>query len=139
MQNTKTAESFITDEALREQKIKDSQSIELIAHKVSRLATDMGALAVAQSRMAETLTALVRIEERQQTTSSRLDELGRVAMEKEVRLRTLEIAMPDNIDKRLSSIEEKMPGLVESRLWVICSMIGIIGLVGTAIMKGVFR
>ena len=139
MQSTKDGDRFITDEVLREQKIKDSQSLELIAHKVSRLATDMGALAVAQSRMAETLTALVRIEERQQTTSARLDELGRVAMEKEVRLRTLEIAMPDNIDKRLSSIEGKMPGLVESRLWVICSMVGIIALVGTALMKGIFK
>lgn len=129
----------IPDHVLREQQIKDSQSIELIAHKVSRLATDMSDLASAQRRMSESITALVRIEERQLTTSSRIDELTKSAAEKEIRLRLLEIAMPENADKRLSVIETQLPSLIESRLWLIAGGLGVIGLVAMAIAKLVFK
>lgn len=130
---------FIPDSVLREQQVKDSQSIELIAHKVSRLATDMSDLASAQRRMSESITALVRIEERQTTTTIRIDDIAKTAAEKEIRLRVLEKEIPDHLNARLSAIETKMPGLVESRLWLIAGGLGVLALVGKALAAFIFK
>lgn len=130
---------YVTDDVIRQQQFKDSQSIDLIAHKVSRLATDMSDLAAAQARMAETVTALVRIEERQILSSVRLAELANAGTSIELRVRALEMAVPDDLDKRMAAIETKLPSLIESRMWLIAGFAGMIALLGTALIKGVFR
>lgn len=124
---------------IREQQVRDSQAIELIAHKVTRLAVNMETLTAANVRMESAITSLVRIEERQTTTNIRVDDVVKAANDKEVRLRLLEISMPENADKRLSAIESKMPALVESRLWLIASFAMALGALFTAVMKGFFK
>lgn len=127
------------DSVLREQQVKDSQAIELIAHKVTRLAVNMETLTAANIRMEGAITSLVRIEERQTTTNTRLDEVVKAAADKELRLRLIEIALPENADKRLSTIESKLPALIESRLWLIASFAMALGALFTAVFKGAFK
>jgi dihydrodipicolinate reductase len=41
----------------------------------------------------------------------------------------------DDIDKRVRTIEEKLPGLVEVRRWVIAGMLAAVGMMGMALMQ----
>jgi hypothetical protein len=83
--------------------------------------------------LVEAMQSLVRIEERQLLTGDRLAQGAQTFQEHETRLRRVEQEIPENLDKRLVSIETKMPGLLESRGWVILGVLGGLGMMGAAI------
>ena len=87
----------------------------------------------------EALRSLVRIEERQLATGDRLAQGSQTFQDHETRLRKIEIAVPENLDKRLSSIEVSMPGLKESRGWVIAGVLGGLAMMGGAIVHTVLK
>jgi len=89
--------------------------------------------------IAAALQTLVRIEERQLHVSKRFDEFSAGATSREERLRQVELAMPENLDKRLSSIETTLPGLKELRKWVISGVLGGLGMMGAAILHTVLK
>ncbi len=86
-------------------------------------------------KIVDALSSLVRIEERQQATGDRLAMGAQTFQDHESRLRKVELDIPDNLDKRLSSIEVDMPGLKELRKWVILGVLGGLGMMGTALVK----
>lgn len=116
----------------------NNYAINLIAHKVNRLSTDMQGVMLNVSKMADSMTVLVRIEERQLNINSRIDELVKLSADKEVRLRALEIVVPDKVDVRLNDIERSLPSLVETRKWVIMGVLAGVGMIGAALLKLVF-
>lgn len=87
----------------------------------------------------EALQTLVRIEERQIRSDQRLAELGHTASRHEDRLRGVEVAVPENLGKRLNTIEASMPGLKEMRAWVIGGVLGGMGMMGVAIVQTVLK
>ncbi len=89
--------------------------------------------------IAETLQSLVRIEERQIQTSQRLTEGSAALKDHDDRLRWLEKQVPENLGKRLSSIETKIPGLLESHKWVVMGLLAGVGMVGAAVFHMVLK
>ncbi len=89
--------------------------------------------------IAATLQSLVRIEERQVATNEKLSEGAKVMRDHDDRLRKIEIEVPENLDKRLVSIETKIPSLVESRKWVVMGILAGIGMIGTAVIHMVIK
>lgn len=90
-------------------------------------------------KLIDAMSSLVRIEERQQATGDRLAMGAQTFQDHEARLRKIEVEMPENLDKRLSSIEAKMPGLVESRKWVVMGLLGGTGMIGAALLALVIK
>ena len=87
----------------------------------------------------DTLQSLVRIEERQIFTSDRIGQMAGAANDRELRIRALEAAMPPNAATRLVEIEKVIPGLIESRKWMVAGLLAVVGAVGAAIAKGLLR
>lgn len=84
--------------------------------------------------IAATLQSLARIEEKQMATTERLREGAETMQDHENRLRAVEMAVPEKLNKRLSDIEVQMPGLVESRKWVIIGVLAGIGMIGSSVI-----
>lgn len=89
--------------------------------------------------IAQTLSSLARIEERQVITNEKLMSGANIMSQHDVRIRHIEQAMPIDLHKRLGDIEQNMPGLKEARLWVIAGGLGIIAMVGTAVYQLVLK
>lgn len=89
--------------------------------------------------MAEALSTLVRIEERQIQANERLSSGAQSLREHDLRLRELETSVPGGLDKRLSTIEVGMPGLLESRKWVVGGVLFGASMIGTALVALVFK
>lgn len=81
------------------------------------------------------LSTLIRIEERQIYSAEKQDAIYSTVRELDTRARSLELAIPENLSKRLNAIEAKMPGLIELRKWAILGALGIAGIIGTAVIK----
>ena len=129
----------ITDfEKVAKQESHNNYAIDLIAHKVSRLSADMQGVMNSLGKMADSMTILVRIEERQLNINMRLDEMVKLSADKEMRLRALELVVPDKVDIRLSDIEKTLPALIETRKWVIMGVLAGVGMIGAALLKLVF-
>lgn len=86
-------------------------------------------------KLIDAMSSLVRIEERQQATGDRLAIGAQTFQDHESRLRKVEQEMPENLDKRLSAIEVAMPGLKESRTWVVLGILSGLGMMGAALAK----
>lgn len=87
----------------------------------------------------ETLKSLVRIEERQIATNARLVNVEEFQKEQADRLQAIEVALPENLDKRLVTIETKMPGLLESRRWIVGGVLASVGMLGVALAHTVLK
>lgn len=85
--------------------------------------------------IAATLSSLARIEERQMHSNEKTAAILVITQDHEARIRTLERGMPDNLEPRLNKIETDMPGLLESRNWMIGGILAILGIVGAAVLK----
>lgn len=72
----------------------------------------------------ENLKILVRIEERQIAASQRMDAAEEVQKEH---------------GTRLSVIEVKMPGLLESRRWIVGGVLASVGMIGIALAHTVLK
>ena len=70
--------------------------------------------------IASLLTSLVRVEERQASTNARLIE-GAETMR--------------NHETRIEQIEVQMPSLIEKSKWMVLGIIGVLALVGTALVN----
>lgn len=81
----------------------------------------------------ESLQILVRIEERQAQTNQRLAEGAQRMNELDGRIKTVEMAQPPDLEKRLLAIETAMPGLKEIRKWVVMGILGGLGMMGAAL------
>lgn len=112
--------------------------IEMLERRVGDLGGAVYRMDGKLDNITDTLSSLVRIEERQVSANEKLTN-GAIRMhDHENRLRALEMNVPDNLDKRLVSIETKIPGLVESRKWVVMGVLAGIGMMGIAVLKLVF-
>lgn len=115
-------------------------------HRILQLEREVQGTRAANDRMeqkidsiAETLRSLVRIEERQLATNTRVVALEYSQQDTQQRLRDLEVAMPENLDKRVVSIETKLPGLLEARRWVVTGVLAGIGMIGVAVVHLVLK
>jgi chromosome segregation ATPase len=68
----------------------------------------------------KSILLLARMEEREKAVQSRLED-GKVKMEA--------------LEKRLSEIERRVPGLTEMRNWVLAGILGGVGLMGVAVFN----
>jgi DNA repair ATPase RecN len=87
----------------------------------------------------EALQSLVRIEERQMAINTRLSDGAQTMQVHAEQIKQLQIAVPEKLDKRLVSIETKIPGLVESRGWVVAGVLGGLAMMGAALAHTVLR
>lgn len=85
------------------------------------------------------LITLVRIEERQVNHDAKLTEIKKSVEDQESRLRKIELALPDELDKRLGNIEKELPPLLESRKWVTMGLLGGIAMIGVSMMHIVLK
>ena len=96
------------------------------------------------------LTSLARIEERQISNKEKLDaysesidmlrhDIDQKAHHRDGRIRDLELAVPENLSKRLNTIESHIPGLLESKRWVSMGLLALVGVVGAAIIHLVVK
>jgi hypothetical protein len=85
--------------------------------------------------IAATLSSLARIEERQLHSNEKAVSMVSLTNDHENRLRMLERNMPDNLESRINRVESIMPGLQESRKWIVSGIVAIIGIVGLSLLK----
>jgi ElaB/YqjD/DUF883 family membrane-anchored ribosome-binding protein len=97
-----------------------SPAIDMLVHKVSRLSTDMTSVMTNMTQLTAGMTALIRIEERQQQIVERLSD-GTEKMKQ--------------LDDRVRDVELAMPQLVETRKWVIGGVLAGVGMIGAALLK----
>ena len=98
--------------------------ITLLERHAEATDTTMGRVENKIDTIVETLNSLVRIEERQSVINSRLNEGAQTMQGHEARIQT---------------IETKMPGLIEKAGWLVAGMLGIVGMVGVAAGKVLFK
>jgi hypothetical protein len=104
------------------------ERMENLSDTVTRVDTKLDGIAA-------TLSSLARIEERQVNTSERLSTSSTITADHESRIRILEKEMPVKAEDRITAIEKAMPGLIENRGWVISGVLGVLSLVGLAVVK----
>lgn len=85
------------------------------------------------------LITLVRIEERQVGHDTKLTEIKAAVVDQETRLRKIEIALPDNLEKRVIDIEKELPPLLESRKWVVTGLLAGVSMIGVSMMHIVLK
>ena len=95
-----------------------------LEHHAKSTDSTMGRVETKLDTIVETLNSLVRIEERQSVINIRLNE-GAQTMQ--------------GHETRIQSIEVKMPGLIEKAGWLVMGMLGVIGVVGAALLHGVIK
>lgn len=104
-----------------------------------KLAHDVARIEAKVDGIAETMQALVRVEERQARSAERLAELASAMKGHDDRLRAVELSIPNELDKRIGLIEKVLPQLVESRNWMMAGIIACVGLLGTSLAHQVLR
>lgn len=125
----------------------------LFDHRLTSVERAVETIASAVQEIAKNTTQIARIEVLHAETREGLERafkeisLSRAACTKnEERLRTIEIDMPalreakveqGEIEKRVLVIETAMPGLKETRSWVLRAMLALCGVVGVAVMATV--
>jgi len=87
----------------------------------------------------EAMQSLVRIEERQLSTGDRLAQGAQTFQDHEARLRHVEQEIPRKLEERLTGMENQMPGLVESRKWVVSGVLAGVSMIGVAVVALVFK
>jgi chromosome segregation ATPase len=105
-----------------------SKAIVEIRDGIKEIAANTGKLAVLEERHAETRDGLERA----------FKEIGKCQREHDDtddRIKTLEIAMPDRAKERLGAIEVAMPGLKETRRWLMAGVFAAVAAVGLALFK----
>ncbi len=103
------------------------RAVEKIADAVERIAESTAKMAQLEIRHAETRDGL----ERAFGEISRLQEQVRG---NEIRVHNLEVGKVIDAEKRIKAIEIDMPALKETRGWVVRAVIGIVALVGAALL-----
>lgn len=92
--------------------------------RITRLETTVERIDEAIRNIQESLAALVRLEERHAETR---ESLGRA------------FAAVKSVDDRVRAIETEMPMLKQVRQWVFSGVIGVLGIVGTAVVYMVVK
>ncbi len=85
------------------------------------------------------LVTLAHIDERQIAISENLVKVIDTQQSHGDRLATLEKAIPNELDKRLGAIETVMPGLKETRGWVVAGVLAGVAVLGTALAATVLK
>ncbi len=85
------------------------------------------------------LVALARIDERQINISENLVKVINTQATHSDRLAAVERAIPNELDKRLGLIETAMPGLKETRGWVVTGVLAGVAMIGTAVASLVLK
>ena len=114
----------------------DEKRLELLEQQLQETRREMGGKL---DNIGNALQGLVRIEERQVNTNSQLSELSSDMRDQENRLRKIEYAIPENLSRRLASIEVTLPGLKELRRWVITGVLAGLGMIGGAALHLVLK
>lgn len=83
----------------------------------------------------ESLVILARIDERHIAIAENLEKVLDTQNAQAARLAVLERSLPNELDKRLGSIEMAMPGLTETRKWVMSGILAGVGMIGVAVVS----
>jgi hypothetical protein len=108
------------------------KNVDTLHSSLQHTNTQLGAIGQA-------LTSLARIEERQIASKDKLEEINTGQDGIFTRLRLLEHSIPDNLGKRISAIESQMPGLQESRKWVVSGLVGACTLLAANLIHSVLK
>lgn len=87
----------------------------------------------------QSLVILARIDERHIGISENLVKVLDTQLHQGERLTALERCVPSNLSDRLGAIETAMPGLKETRGWVVAGVLGGISLMGVALAMLVLK
>lgn len=91
---------------------------DLLAQRLEALHGDVGDIKAALRDLANAVTRLAVVEERQQQAAA-AQERGFRALERvEARVSTLEHQLPDRLDQRLASLEQQAPAAGRTAAWV---------------------
>jgi hypothetical protein len=108
---------------------------ELIAYRLSNLERNTADMAIAVKSIAESLTTLARLEDRHEETR---EALGRAFTEIE-KNRLAQVVVNTDIETRTKKIEVAIPTLKLTSGWTIAGALGIVALVGVAIVALVIK
>lgn len=89
------------------------------ASRLSVVEASLGRIEDAISQIAETMHMLTRLETQHEATAQAV---GRV------------FDKTDNLEARIEAIEVVMPGLKETRSWIVSGVIGVMGLLGVSVL-----
>ncbi len=117
----------------------DDHRIAVLEHEMQQTRETSQRMEHKIDSIADTLRSLVRIEERQVAANVRMAATEQAVQEQGRLIKGLQIEMPENLDKRLVSIETKMPGLVESRRWVVTGVLAGVGMIGIALVHLILK
>lgn len=117
----------------------EADRIEAIERRVDRQDDTFGKVTDKLDEISSTLNSLVRIEERQVAATDVISNMARGAADRETRLRALEIAVPENIGKRLNVLEAAQPGLLELRKFLVAGVVAGLGMIGAAVVHLVLK
>lgn len=98
-------------------------SNEVLDLKLEQVNTRLGNVDATLTKVSDSLTELVRLEERFVALSSQ---------------QSSDRSRLDNHGTRIEAIEKVLPPLMEARRWVIAGVIGIVGLVGLTVYNNFF-
>lgn len=114
---------------------KADADIAVISEKLIRLHGDVGDMKSILRDLTTAVTKLAVVEERQGQTSLALERAFTALEKLEKRLEEQD---REN-DTRFKVIEREMPSLIEKRGWMVALILAVIGAVGMAVTKLVFK
>lgn len=109
--------------------------------RIAMLEREQKVVAEAVKQISSSLQQLVKLEQHHQETRNSLERafreieaIHKETTQQEIRISLLERAIPNDFDNRFRAIENTMPGLKETRKWVIAGVLGIVATVGMALL-----
>ena len=126
------------------------ERVEILEHRVRGIDSTLDRIDGKIDGLSLAMQSLVRIEERQVSNKEKLEEyadsitmlrhdIEQKAHHRDDRIRNIELALPENLSKRLNTVESHMPGLLEIKKWVSGGVLMVIAIVGTAAVHQVLK
>lgn len=110
------------------------EDVGIIKGNVQSLQGDMSRVASSVERLANSMVDMNRHTILLETNAAETAKLCAAFENHESRMQTVEKAIPEKLSERLHSVEVAIPPLVEMRQWTVRGILGVIGLVGLAVI-----
>lgn len=94
----------------------------------------LGSLRESQQAISSSLERLVRLEERHIETREALGRAFGTIDRHTEDLHSIRMSVPANLETRLRTMENYMPGLLEMRRWLVAGVMSVVGLIGCGII-----
>ncbi len=110
-----------------------------VSERVTALEVVVQEVKIAVQSIDSSLKILAALEVKHEETRNGLNRAFQEIEDHEGRIRAMELSAPKKGDERISSIESEMPTLKLVRGWVITGVLGILSILGVAVVSLIIR